>query len=176
VLEDTRSRPGDLLVRVVATEERVDISVSSYSTYVIRVLQQSQWGVAVGPLGRGAQSAVHSGDWTVHLTYAYGRQQGIFVGMSVEGSVVRVREDVNGLLWTPMPSGWFVADARIQSGGTAPHALEWALQPIPRPDSQPPDAGSFLIINTVLFFRQLFRTLLLKVRRNLESLEQQREE
>ena len=55
----------------------------------------AEMGVAVGPIGRGANSHLATGDWTLHPAYAYAHSQGLFVGMSLEGSVVSVRNDVN---------------------------------------------------------------------------------
>lgn len=51
--------------------------------------------VAVGPLGRGAKGQVQTGDWTLHTAYSYAHSQGLFVGVSLEGSVLSVRQDVN---------------------------------------------------------------------------------
>jgi len=55
----------------------------------------AEMGVAVGPIGRGANSHLRSGDWTLHPAYAYAHSAGLFVGMSLEGSIVSVRNDVN---------------------------------------------------------------------------------
>lgn len=55
----------------------------------------AELGVAVGPVGRGANSHLNTGDWTLHPAYAYAHSQGLFVGMSLEGSVISVRADVN---------------------------------------------------------------------------------
>ena len=55
--------------------------------------------VAVGPTGRGAHSAVQTGDWTLHPAHAYAHAKGLFVGLSLEGSVVKVREDVNAVFY-----------------------------------------------------------------------------
>jgi lipid-binding SYLF domain-containing protein len=55
----------------------------------------AEMGVAVGPVGRGLNSHLATGDWTLHPAYAYAHSQGLFVGMSLEGSVVSVRNDVN---------------------------------------------------------------------------------
>lgn len=54
-------------------------------------------GVSIGPLGRGANSSVSASgrDWSVHSAYAYAHSQGLFVGMSLEGSVLTTRGDVN---------------------------------------------------------------------------------
>lgn len=53
--------------------------------------------VAVGPMGRGATSHVSASnhDWSLHPAYAYAHSQGFFAGMSLEGSVVAVRPEVN---------------------------------------------------------------------------------
>lgn len=57
----------------------------------------AELGVAMGPIGRSATSqvAASQADWAVHPAYSYAHSQGLFVGMSVEGSVLTVRHDVN---------------------------------------------------------------------------------
>eukprot|EP00980_Cylindrotheca_fusiformis_P011429 scaffold2649_cov137-Cylindrotheca_fusiformis.AAC.4 len=57
----------------------------------------AELGVAVGPMGRSATSQVAASqtDWAVHPAYAYAHSQGLFVGMSLEGSILTVRQDVN---------------------------------------------------------------------------------
>lgn len=55
----------------------------------------AELGVAVGPVGRGATSQVAAGDWSIHAAYSYAHSQGFFVGMSLEGSVLTTRPDVN---------------------------------------------------------------------------------
>ena len=57
----------------------------------------AELGVAVGPVGRGATSHVSASNtnWAVHPAYAYAHSQGLFVGMSLEGSVLTARHDVN---------------------------------------------------------------------------------
>ena len=36
-----------------------------------------------------------TGDWTLHPAYAYAHSQGLFAGISLEGSIIAVRNDVN---------------------------------------------------------------------------------
>lgn len=57
----------------------------------------AELGVAVGPMGRGATSQVAASqtDWAVHPAYSYAHSQGLFAGMSLEGSILTVRQDVN---------------------------------------------------------------------------------
>ena len=52
----------------------------------------AELGVAVGPLGRGAQISSSS---SLQPAYAYAHSHGFFVGMSLEGSVLATRHDVN---------------------------------------------------------------------------------
>ena len=48
-------------------------------------------GVAVGPVGRSAEGGV-----TLQAaTYSYSRTQGLFAGVSVEGTVIGARSEVN---------------------------------------------------------------------------------
>ena len=76
---------------VLTTERAVRDLVSSSQS----VQLGAEFGIAVGPLGRGANSQLQTGDWTLHSAYAYAHSQGLFVGMSLEGSVITVRHDVN---------------------------------------------------------------------------------
>lgn len=75
---------------VLTTDQAVQDFVASSSVQL-----GAELGVAVGPVGRGANSHISAGDWTLHPAYAYAHSQGLFVGMSLEGSVVTVRNDVN---------------------------------------------------------------------------------
>ncbi|GKY90328.1 hypothetical protein MPSEU_000006800 [Mayamaea pseudoterrestris] len=75
---------------VLTTSKAVQDLVSSSSMQL-----GAELGVAVGPLGRGATGQVATGDWTLHPAYAYAHSQGLFAGISLEGSIVTVRNDVN---------------------------------------------------------------------------------
>ena len=57
----------------------------------------AELGVAVGPVGRTGSSHVSASnmDWAVHPAYSYAHSQGFFAGMSLEGSVLTTRHDVN---------------------------------------------------------------------------------
>jgi lipid-binding SYLF domain-containing protein len=71
-------------------------SRSAASTLSNSVVQLgAELSVAVGPIGRGANSHLQTGDWTLHPAYAYAHSHGLFVGISIEGSVITVRHDVN---------------------------------------------------------------------------------
>lgn len=76
---------------VLTTTEAVDSLVNG------TVQLGAELGVAVGPIGRSATSQVAASqtDWAVHPAYSYAHSQGLFVGMSLEGSVLTVRQDVN---------------------------------------------------------------------------------
>jgi lipid-binding SYLF domain-containing protein len=74
---------------VLTTTEAVDALLAG------TVQLGAELGVAVGPVGRGATSQVAAGDWSVHPAYSYAHSQGFFVGMSLEGSVLTTRGDVN---------------------------------------------------------------------------------
>lgn len=54
-------------------------------------------GVAVGPIGRGTKvdASASSSEWSVHPAYSYAHSKGLFVGMSLEGSILSARHDVN---------------------------------------------------------------------------------
>uniref|UniRef100_A0A7S3L598 PX domain-containing protein n=1 Tax=Amphora coffeiformis TaxID=265554 RepID=A0A7S3L598_9STRA len=55
----------------------------------------AELSAAMGPLGRSANSHLQTGDWTMHTAYAYAHSQGLFMGVSLEGSLWQVRGDVN---------------------------------------------------------------------------------
>lgn len=74
---------------VLTTTEAVDALLAG------TVQLGAELGVAVGPVGRGATSQVAAGDWSVHPAYSYAHSQGLFLGMSLEGSVLTTRGDVN---------------------------------------------------------------------------------
>jgi lipid-binding SYLF domain-containing protein len=75
---------------VLTTTEAVDALLGG------TVQLGAELGVAVGPVGRGATSQVSAGgDWAVHPAYSYAHSQGLFLGMSLEGSVLTTRTDVN---------------------------------------------------------------------------------
>jgi lipid-binding SYLF domain-containing protein len=79
-----------------ATNSSSNSRRSASSTLSNSVVQLgAELSVAVGPIGRGANSHLQTGDWTLHQAYAYAHSQGLFVGMSIEGSVITVRHDVN---------------------------------------------------------------------------------
>lgn len=94
----------------------------------------AELGIAVGPVGRCADSHLQTGDWTIHPAYAYAHSQGLFVGMSLEGSVVATRHDVNSKFYGRQVTP---SELLMQSGPKAAEplyeALHMALQtPIPQ--------------------------------------------
>jgi len=54
-------------------------------------------GIAVGPMGRGGTGNINAGlgEKTLVSAYSYAHSKGLFMGISLEGSVVKVRGDVN---------------------------------------------------------------------------------
>jgi len=74
---------------VLATRQAVDtFCVSSNITL------GGEIGVAVGPMGRGATSHVSSSS-ILQPAYAYAHSHGLFVGISLEGSILNARHEVN---------------------------------------------------------------------------------
>ncbi|ETV82495.1 hypothetical protein, variant 3 [Aphanomyces astaci] len=55
----------------------------------------AELGVAAGPVGRVAAGAVEAGPGGVAPCYSYSHSKGLFIGISLEGSVVMARPDVN---------------------------------------------------------------------------------
>jgi lipid-binding SYLF domain-containing protein len=89
-------------------------------------------GIAVGPVGRnaGLSGNIHGGDLAqrneagekpkvqVAPCYAYSHSKGLFIGISLEGAVIKPRNDVNSKFYGPEQ------DPRlILSGSTPPPAL-----------------------------------------------------
>mmetsp|Transcript_18733 Transcript_18733/g.34931 ORF Transcript_18733/g.34931 Transcript_18733/m.34931 type:complete len:550 (+) Transcript_18733:88-1737(+) len=78
---------------VVLTKQEAVESMLSSGTVTLG----SELGVSVGPVGRTSQvstSADHS-EWTLHPAYSYAHSQGLFIGVSLEGSILSMRHDVN---------------------------------------------------------------------------------
>ena len=75
---------------VLTTDRAVEAMVASSSVQL-----GAELDVAVGPVGRAGRSDLQSGDWTLHQAYTYAHSQGFFVGASLEGSVIQVRDEVN---------------------------------------------------------------------------------
>jgi len=75
---------------ILTTEKAVQDLASQHSAQL-----GAEVSVAVGPVGRGATSQLQTGDWTLHQAYAYAHSRGLFMGMSIEGSLLQVRKDVN---------------------------------------------------------------------------------
>jgi lipid-binding SYLF domain-containing protein len=57
----------------------------------------TELGIAVGPVGRTSQVATSPDHarWQLHPAYSYAHSQGLFMGVSLEGSVLSARGDVN---------------------------------------------------------------------------------
>lgn len=55
----------------------------------------AELGVAVGPVGRSAMGNLNAGDTGIAAAYCYAHSKGFFVGISLEGSVLASRSDVN---------------------------------------------------------------------------------
>lgn len=76
---------------VLTTTDAVDSLLSG------TVQLGAEMDVAVGPMGRGATSQVSASNnnWAVHPAYSYAHSQGLFAGVSLEGSILKARDDVN---------------------------------------------------------------------------------
>lgn len=55
----------------------------------------AELGVAVGPIGRSAMGNLNAGDTGIAAAYCYAHSKGLFFGISLEGSVLATRSDVN---------------------------------------------------------------------------------
>jgi lipid-binding SYLF domain-containing protein len=76
---------------IVLNTERAVQAISSRGS----VNLGAELGVAVGPLGRSANGNVNAGNGGVAPAYSYAHSKGFFMGISLEGSVVASRSDVN---------------------------------------------------------------------------------
>jgi hypothetical protein len=55
----------------------------------------AELGVAAGPVGRAASATVHADGDSFPPVYSYSHSKGLFAGMSLEGSVISMRDDCN---------------------------------------------------------------------------------
>jgi len=71
----------------------------------------AELGVSVGPIGRSANGNVNAGNGGVAPAYSYAHSKGFFVGISLEGSVVASRSDVNAKFYgRPVDVGTLLFD------------------------------------------------------------------
>ena len=76
---------------VLTTEEAVESMLSG------TVQLGTELGIAIGPVGRTTHvsASASSTEWTVHPAYSYAHSKGLFMGVSLEGSILSMRNDVN---------------------------------------------------------------------------------
>ena len=76
---------------ILTTEEAVESMLSGSVQLGIDV------GIAIGPLGRSSSvsGSTSNTQWTVHPAYSYAHSKGLFMGLSLEGSILSSRNDVN---------------------------------------------------------------------------------
>jgi lipid-binding SYLF domain-containing protein len=55
----------------------------------------AEMGLAVGPVGRAGEATLNFGDRGPASCYSYTTSQGLFAGVSLEGAVIKSRDDVN---------------------------------------------------------------------------------
>ena len=55
----------------------------------------AELGIAVGPVGRSASAEMRADGENFAPVYSYSRSKGFFAGMSLEGSVISIRDDCN---------------------------------------------------------------------------------
>jgi Las17-binding protein actin regulator len=92
--------------------------------------------VAVGPLGRNGSADLNIGDLGCAAAYSYSHSRGLYAGVSLEGSVIFSRSDVNHRFY-----GRVVSPQDILRGMLPPpraarplyEALEQALSALPQP-------------------------------------------
>jgi lipid-binding SYLF domain-containing protein len=67
-------------------------------------------GVAAGPIGRTAEASVG----LQAAVYTYSRSQGLFAGVSLEGTVIGTRDDVNAAYYGKSVSAGDILSGRVQ--------------------------------------------------------------
>jgi len=55
----------------------------------------AELGVALGPVGRSAGGDMHLGDGGIAPVYTYSHSKGLFAGISLEGTLIATRSDMN---------------------------------------------------------------------------------
>jgi lipid-binding SYLF domain-containing protein len=125
-----------------------DESVKAFMT-VGQVTVGGGLEVAVGPIGRSGSADLHvSSTGTIAPAYSYSHSRGIFAGVSLDGSVIMTRDNVNYNFY-----GRQVTPEEILTGHIPPpragkplyHALNEALAAIPDDHSKPPPVMGKLI-------------------------------
>ncbi|KAJ1423544.1 Ysc84 actin-binding domain-containing protein, partial [Ochromonadaceae sp. CCMP2298] len=71
--------------------------------------------VAVGPVGRSGSADYHISDTGAAPAFSYSQSRGLFAGLSLDGSVILARNDVNHRFY-----GRVVTPADLLSGRVAP--------------------------------------------------------
>jgi lipid-binding SYLF domain-containing protein len=110
---------------VLTSQEAVETMLSG------TVQLGTELGIAVGPVGRSSQIATspdHVG-WTLHPAYSYAHSKGFFMGVSLEGSIICLRNDVNAKFYRrPGLSGEQILDLPPPKAAASLYAcLERAL-------------------------------------------------
>lgn len=100
-----------------------DAAVQAF-THDVNVTLGGNISVAAGPLGRSAEAGITP----VAAVYAYSRSQGLFAGISLEGTVIGTRNDMNAEYY-----GRSVLSEEILSGKvTAPPGAKRLVQVLTR--------------------------------------------
>jgi hypothetical protein len=76
---------------VLTTEEAVESMLRG------TVQLGTELGIAIGPVGRTTHvsASASNTEWTIHPAYSYAHSKGLFMGVSLEGSILSMRNDVN---------------------------------------------------------------------------------
>mmetsp|Transcript_9792 Transcript_9792/g.16278 ORF Transcript_9792/g.16278 Transcript_9792/m.16278 type:complete len:533 (+) Transcript_9792:73-1671(+) len=82
---------GDITHYLIVLTSKMAVDALSASA---SVTLGAELGVAVGPVGRSATSHISSSA-ILQPAYAYAHSQGLFAGISLEGSIVKARHDLN---------------------------------------------------------------------------------
>lgn len=61
----------------------------------VHAMVGSELGIAIGPLGRAAEASVLTSTRSVNSTVSYSHSRGFYLGVTLDGAMVGVRDDIN---------------------------------------------------------------------------------
>ncbi|KAL7472820.1 hypothetical protein ACHAXS_013193 [Conticribra weissflogii] len=124
---------GDIATYLIVLTTRKAVAAFSSPTGTVNL--GAELGIAVGPVGRGASGHVNTGGEDINPAsfapaYAYVHSKGLFVGISIESSVVSVRRDVNSKFYGREVEVEDLLAGRVERPRAAQplyDALDWCL-------------------------------------------------
>lgn len=117
-------------VIVLNTEEAVAAFMSNTGQVTIGAGLE----VAVGPIGRSGSADVHISDTAIAPAYSYSQSRGFYAGLSLDGSVIMTRNEVNFQFYATQVSPADLLTGRVpppRAGEVLYNALSEVLQSLP---------------------------------------------